>query len=153
MLRGLAWSGPACLPAPPNILSLCLTMSLLGHRLLFCLVVQQVPPHPPALAYAAPFAWNTLPPSSAWLTPHLSALTSENIFFRGTFPGLLCCIRAVLHFSFLPLNTICYWLLPCLFSVSLASSVRAESILCFVHHCTPVPDSPEPIVSTLVNTD
>lgn len=136
MLRGLSWSGSACVPALPNILSLHLTMSLLGHRLLFCLVVHQdfffVPFPSPCLCGSLCLDYSSL--ILAWLTPHLAALSSENTFFRGNIPGLLHVIRAILHFSSLPLNTICYSLLPCLFSISHASSVRAESIV----FCSPL---------------
>lgn len=112
-----------------------LTCSSSTPRLLFWPVLPQVLSLFPAFVSAVPSAWFTLPPHLAWLTPHLSDLTSD-LFLQRNLPGLLSWIRAILHFSVLALNNLLL-VIPCLFSVSHTSSVRAESILCFVYHCTP----------------
>ena len=84
-----------------------LTCSSSTPRLLFWPVLPQVLSLFPAFVSAAPSAWFTLPPHLAWLTPHLSDLTSD-LFLQRNLPGLLSWIRAILHFSVLALNNLLF---------------------------------------------
>ena len=87
---------------------------------------------PPTLGLAAP---SPLTPPVTW--PVLIFQVAPQVtFFRGAFLDLLSHIWVNMHFSCLALNTAVSYSCVYLVSVSHTSSVRAESILCFVYHWT-----------------